>query len=55
MSNFIPMVSSSPPPIDDSGGFDDWGDDDDFGTFTGADDSNLSSPGNNQGSKGYVH
>ena len=48
MSNFIPMVSSSPPPIDDSGGFDDWGDDDDFGTFTGADDSNMSSPGNNQ-------
>ena len=44
MSNFIPMLSSSPPPIDD-GGHDDWGDDgfggfqdasskqDDFGNF----------------------
>ena len=48
MSNFIPIVSSSPPPIDDSGGFDNWGDDDDddFGTFTGADDSSMSTPGN---------
>ena len=46
MSNFIPIVSSSPPPMDDSGGFDHWeGDDDDFGTFTGADDSSMSTPG----------
>ena len=46
MSNLIPIVSSSPPPMDDSGGFDGgWDDDDDFGTFTGANDSVLSTPG----------
>jgi len=39
MSNFIPMVSSSPPPLEDGGGFNDWGDDDDdFGNFTSATD-----------------
>ena len=37
MSNFIPMVSSSPPPLDDGGGFDDW--DEDFGNFMGADEN----------------
>ena len=37
MSNVIPIVSSSPPPLEDTGGFDDWGDDDDFGGFMGAD------------------
>jgi hypothetical protein len=37
MSNFIPIVSSSPPPLEDTGGFDDWGDDDDFGGFMAAD------------------
>lgn len=37
MSNFIPIVSSSPPPLEDTGGFDDWGDDDDFGGFIAAD------------------
>ncbi|XP_060082959.1 aftiphilin-like isoform X2 [Ylistrum balloti] len=37
MSNFIPMVSSSPPPLEDGGGFNDWDDeDDDFGTFATA-------------------
>ncbi|XP_046355866.2 aftiphilin-like isoform X2 [Haliotis rufescens] len=42
MSNFIPMVSASPPPFDDhSFGYDD---DDDFGNFTGAGDSHESSP-----------
>ena len=50
MSNVIPIVSSSPPPMDDSGGFDGW-DDDDFGTFTGADDSVLSTPGENYNSR----
>ncbi|XP_067682337.1 aftiphilin-like isoform X2 [Haliotis asinina] len=43
MSNFIPMVSASPPPFDDhSFGYDD--EDDDFGNFTGAGDSHESSP-----------
>ncbi|XP_069116235.1 aftiphilin-like isoform X3 [Argopecten irradians] len=38
MSNFIPMVSSSPPPLEDGGGgFNDWDDaDDEFGTFATA-------------------
>ncbi|XP_064621806.1 protein starmaker-like isoform X3 [Lineus longissimus] len=42
MSNFIPMLSSSPPPLDDSQSFNDgWpqhndDDDDDFGGFTSA-------------------
>ncbi|KAK3093870.1 hypothetical protein FSP39_021268 [Pinctada imbricata] len=41
MSNIIPMVSSSPPPLDDGTGFDDWGDEDgdDFGNFMGAESS----------------
>ncbi|CAC5394377.1 unnamed protein product [Mytilus coruscus] len=39
MSNVIPIVSSSPPPLEDTGGFDDWGDDDDFGGFMGADET----------------
>lgn len=38
------MVSSSPPPLEDSGGFDDWGDDDDFGTFTGANNNSEFTP-----------
>ncbi|KAL3872556.1 hypothetical protein ACJMK2_035779 [Sinanodonta woodiana] len=38
MSSFIPMVSSSPPPLDDGAPDDDW-DSDDFGNFTGADDA----------------
>ncbi|XP_064600223.1 aftiphilin-like [Liolophura sinensis] len=41
MSNIIPMVSASPPPLDEAPSFSDgWGDDDDdddFGNFTGAD------------------
>ncbi|XP_033734549.1 aftiphilin-like isoform X3 [Pecten maximus] len=38
MSNFIPMVSSSPPPLEDGGGgFNEWDDEDDeFGTFATA-------------------
>ena len=40
MSDFIPMISSSPPPLDDTRSFDDWehGDDsnDDFGGFASA-------------------
>ena len=35
MSNFIPMLSSSPPPIDDGEARDDW-DDNDFGGFQDA-------------------
>lgn len=36
--------------MDDGGGFDHWdGDDDDFGTFTGADDSTMSTPGKSSG------
>ena len=38
MSTFIPMVSSSPPPMDDG-----WGDGDDFGDFASAD--TVASPG----------
>ncbi|KAK6182828.1 hypothetical protein SNE40_010421 [Patella caerulea] len=38
MSNFIPMVSESPPPLDEKTF--EWGEDEeDFGTFTGANDS----------------
>ncbi|XP_060591827.1 aftiphilin-like isoform X2 [Ruditapes philippinarum] len=40
MSNIIPMVSSSPPPMDEGGGFE-WEDDDDFGTFTSASDNSF--------------
>ncbi|KAK2187474.1 hypothetical protein NP493_164g02049 [Ridgeia piscesae] len=39
MSDFIPMISSSPPPLDDTASFDDWGNDDgddDFGGFATA-------------------
>ena len=39
MSGFIPMVSSSPPPMDEGGGFDWNEEDDDFGNFASADDS----------------
>ncbi|XP_041353416.1 serine-aspartate repeat-containing protein F-like isoform X3 [Gigantopelta aegis] len=43
MSHMIPIVSSSPPPFDDSYGCDD-GEDDDFGNFTGADDDHSTLP-----------
>ena len=43
MSHMIPIVSSSPPPFDDSFGWDD-GEDDDFGNFTGADDVHVTLP-----------
>ena len=39
MSDFIPMISSSPPPLDDTPSCDDWGSDDDgddFGGFASA-------------------
>ncbi|ESO85397.1 hypothetical protein LOTGIDRAFT_154892 [Lottia gigantea] len=38
MSSFIPMVSASPPPMEDEKTFG-WEDDEEFGTFTGANDS----------------
>ncbi|XP_050406222.1 aftiphilin isoform X2 [Patella vulgata] len=55
MSNFIPMVSESPPPLDEKTF--DWGEDEeDFGTFTGADDSaseiNIS---NNEYDSDYIN